>query len=223
MRLNPTIFSAACFAVGTLCLSGQAFAGNAAIEKALKARSDISSFYEASKKMGVLDELKEGTTYTVFAPTNTAFARMTQDKYPCLYSNQCREEIADILRNHFVAEPVTFSGPVKGTVFSIDGMNINLTSDNMGVNGVAGYRIVNRGQVIGGTICQIDGVIAGPQELANVSQLKYVPVEVQRQVIEKTTTDKVFYAPDGTPDGVSRTTSFTSVPVSTSVEPASGK
>jgi hypothetical protein len=53
--------------------------------------------------------------------------------------------------------------------------------------------------------------------------LKYVPVEVQRQVIEKTTTDKVFYAPDGTPDGVSRTTSFTSVPVSTSVEPASGK
>lgn len=219
MRLNMKTIAAATLATGLAMGAGSAMAANDYIERALKKRPNVSKFYEAAKKMGVLDELQDGKTYTVFAPTNAAFEKLTQDKYPCLYSGQCREEIADILRNHFVPESVTFTGPIKSVVFSMDKMNVNLGSEAGEVTSASGHRIVNRGQVIGGIICEINGVIASGQELANISQLKFLPVEVKNEVIEKTVTDKVFYAPDGTQDGVSRTTSFTSVPAVTTVEP----
>lgn len=219
MRLNKPIFAVICSAALTLGAS-TALAANASIENALKENPDLSTFYDAAKKTGVLDELKETRSYTVFAPTNKAFAEMTEAQYPCLYSEQCTDEIADIMRNHFVPGQVTFSGPIKTTVFSIDKMNVNLGVQNGHVRTVAGNNIVNRGQIFGGVLVEIDGVIASPQELANIKTLKYVkvPAPVTENVVEKTVTDKVFYAPDGTPDGVSRTTRFEVVP--TTVLPA---
>lgn len=196
-------------------LSGPALAENRAITDALKHRDNISMFTDAMISTGVINELDPHKSYTVFAPTNAAFARLSDKDYPCLASPQCKKEVADILRNHIVPGQVTFTGPVRGTVFSIDKMNINLGVQNGEVKTAAGYNIVNRGQVIGGIICEIDGVIATAQELVNVTQVKYLPVQVEHNIIERTTVDKVYYAPDGTPDGMSKVTTYTAEPVAT--------
>lgn len=187
---------------------------NGAISDALKHRDNLSSFTDALIATGVLDELKPNRSYTIFAPTNEAFAKLNNQEYPCLQSTQCKAEVADILRNHIVPGQVTFTGPVKGAVFSIDNTNLNLGTRNGEVRTVAGYNIVNRGQVLGGIICEIDGVIATAQELANVTAIKYQPVKVEHNIIERTTVDKVYYAPDGTPDGMSKVTTYTTEPVS---------
>lgn len=197
----------------TSVLATPAMAANGALMDALKHRDNISSFTDALIATGVADELQPNRSYTVFAPTNEAYASVLDTKFPCLQNPQCKAEFAKIIRNHIVPGQVTFTGPVKGAVFSIDQMNINLGVQRGEVRTAAGYNIVNRGQVLGGIVCEIDGVIATAQELVNVTEIRYEPVSTERNVIEKTTVDKVFYAPDGTPDGMSKVTTYTTEPV----------
>ena len=200
-------------AFAATALSAPAFAANEGITDALKHRDNISMFTDAMISTGVINELQPNRSYTIFAPTNEAFAKLSSKEYPCLTDVQCKNQVADILRNHIVPESITFTGPVKGAVFSIDKMNINLGKHNGEIKTAAGYNIVNRGQVFGGIVCEIDGVIASAQELANVTAVKYVPVKVEHNIVERTTVDKVYYAPDGTPDGMSKVTTFTAEPV----------
>jgi hypothetical protein len=74
-----------------------------------------------------------------------------------------------------------------------------------------GNRIV-RAQNIGGggMLYEINGVIATPQQRVSVSQMKYVAAADEVVLVplpgpSTTVTKKVYYAPDGTPDGVSET------------------
>lgn len=199
--------------LGSSAFATPAMAANGALMDALKHRENISSFTDALIATGVADELQPNRSYTVFAPTNEAFSKLQDTNFPCLQDTQCKAAFAAIIRNHIVPGQVTFTGPVKGAVFSIDQMNINLGVQRGEVRTAAGYNIVNRGQVLGGIVCEIDGVIATPQELVDVTAVRYVPVATERNVIEKTTVDKVFYAPDGTPDGMSRVTTYTTEPI----------
>ena len=90
--------------IGTV-LSGfavSATAGNSAVENALRSDPSLSMFYRGLVSTGVINELKENQSYTVFAPTNDAFAQLPVDKYPCFYSEACKPEVAEVLRNHIV-------------------------------------------------------------------------------------------------------------------------
>jgi uncharacterized surface protein with fasciclin (FAS1) repeats len=178
-------------AVALLALySNPANAGNAAITDAVERRDNLSSFYEAMVNTGVINELKPGMPYTVFAPTNAAFAKLTQDKYPCLYSAQCKEEIADIVRNHIVPYEVNFSGPKTNAAHSIDDTNLGFSKTNNGYS-VNGIPITSTNQLAGGMLYEIDGVIADPQELAYLTKLKYVVITqtvAPGAIVEKTVT-----------------------------------
>ena len=192
-----------------------AVAGNKTVENSLRSRPELSSFYQGLVNTGVLDELDPDTTYTVFAPTNTAMERISPEKYPCFYSQQCVEEVADIMRNHIVEGPVLFGhGANPNAAYSIDHTHIvfgerspnraNTRVSNVTVNGAK----ITRNTAMGaGQLYNIDGVIAEPQEMANVSQYKYVEVEAPKVVLVPVpvTTKQVFYAPDGSPDGISQT------------------
>lgn len=212
--LSHSRFFAIALATAT-ALSAPAIAANAHIADALKHRENLSRFTDAMIATGVMDELEPHKTYTIFAPTNAAFGALSDVEYPCLSSFACKTELAEVLRNHIVAEPVTFTGPTKGAVFSIDKTNINLGKEHGEVRTAHGFNIVNRGQVIGGIICEIDGVITSAQERVNLTAPKYIPVKTEHKIIERTTVDKVFYAPDGTPDGMSKVTTYTTEPVGT--------
>ena len=71
-----------------------ALATNSNVESVLQSHGDLSLFYQALHNTGVADELKEDGEYTIFAPTNTAFAEIQPHEYPCFYSAQCRDKVA---------------------------------------------------------------------------------------------------------------------------------
>ena len=196
-------FAALSLAVVLMSGASIAQAKNAVVEDAIKSRPELSSFYEGLVNTGVINELQSGVSYTVFAPTNEAMAEISRDKYPCFYSAQCKEEIADILRNHITVGEVNFATPNLKSVFSIDKRQVAILETSKGNYSVDGHKVVSQNQLLGNVLHEIDGVIASKEELALVSRLK---TPVATNVEKKTITEKVYYAPDGVPDGASKTT-----------------
>lgn len=202
-------------ALGLAGASATASANNTTVENALSSRDDLSMFYQALVNTGVIDELRSGASYTVFAPTNDAFAQFSNAQYPCFYSALCKTQVADILRNHIAEGEVSFSGPRTRATFSIDRTAINLSEPRKGSYTAAGHDIISKNQLAGAVLYKIDGIIASPQELANIAPVRYVPVSQlipEGQVVTRTVTERVYYAPDNYPDGVSQTTIITPAP-----------
>jgi uncharacterized surface protein with fasciclin (FAS1) repeats len=145
-------------------------ANNATVENALKDRSDLSSFYNGLVSTGVINELKEGQPYTVFAPTNEAFAQITQDKYPCFYSADCKAHVAEILRRHIVPgekhlSDITAQGG-EVSMFSIDNQHVVASEPNKGSFTVDGRNVLSENQLLGGDLYKIDGVMVSDHDMA---------------------------------------------------------
>lgn len=193
--------------LGATALALPAYANNTHVENAIKARPELASFYEALTVTGVNQELQEGKSYTVFAPTNAAFAAITKDQYPCFYSEQCKAQIADVVRNHIVPGENHVDDIVKqkGVLFSIDKRQIPIGMPNPDKYTADGRNIVRISGIRGGMLYNIDGVIANQQELSMFT----VPVST-------TVTQKVIsYSPVGSVDGkttVVETTTTTTGP-----------
>lgn len=179
--------------LGATAIAMPAYANNARIETAIKSRQEMASFYEALMVTGVNQELKEGVSYTVFAPTNEAFAAIAKSQYPCFYSEQCKGQIADVVRNHIVPgeEHVEDVIKQKGVLFSIDKRQIPIGQPNPNKFTADGHNIVRTNGLFGSMLYSIDGVIANQQELSMFT----TPVS-------NTVTQKVIsYSPVGTVDG----------------------
>jgi uncharacterized surface protein with fasciclin (FAS1) repeats len=184
-------------------LATQAQANNARIERALKSQPEFASFYEALAATVVNQELNDTTSYTVFAPTNEAFAAVSKEKYPCFYSVQCKEQIADIVRNHVVKNEQHVEDIVKqkGVLFSLNGRQIPIGLPNPNRYTADGRNIVRTYGIRGSVLYALDGIIANEQELAiftaptssTLTQkvLSYSPVgtvDAKTTIIETTTT-----------------------------------
>ena len=124
-----------------------AYGDNVGVENAIKSRPDLSTFYQALVNTGVNHELQEGRSYTVFAPTNKAFARISQQQYPCFYMTECRAQVAAIVRDHIV----------PGKIYIDDAMN-----QQGGVNTIGGNFIrAGKTSRIAGKVSEGDFTIAG--------------------------------------------------------------
>lgn len=197
-------------------MSSTALAGNT-VEDALKDRKDLSVFYQALVNTGVINELNNGP-YTIFAPTNEAFSQITQDKYPCFYSNQCREEVATILRHHIVPAEEHVSDVVrqKGGVYSINDRYINIAEPYKQHFTADGHEIETQNQLLGGVLYRIDGVIANESEMAEFRTMKEIPVTVLPTTTEKIVTEKTYYLPSEArlmPQSTTVTRTITTEPV----------
>jgi uncharacterized surface protein with fasciclin (FAS1) repeats len=198
-----------------------AYASNATVENTLRSHPELSSFYQGLVNTGVLAGLDPSTSYTIFAPTNKALAKISQEKYPCFYSQQCTEEVGDILRNHIISNPLQLgNGPDLSAAYSVNMEHLNLTDSSPSRNHendnptnylVDGHRVLHAEAMGAGHLYEINGVIATAQQKMNVSRLKMADqTEVVLMPLPPTTTkvvqQKVYYAPDGAPDGVSQST-----------------
>lgn len=170
--------------------------GNDSVRYVLADEADISTFYQALVTTGVADELNNDTVYTIFAPTNAAFAEIRQRDYPCFYATQCREQVAAILRNHIVPrnDNITRLSKWGGDIKSIGTRNLDIIEDFKGKYKVDNHRVLYqnnsngtnyyRGSVI--SLYRIDGVIVSDQEL---EQFKTMPLASAPNVVtEKTVT-----------------------------------
>ena len=102
MKKHLKVFSVLAIFLTAATCAAPAKANNSEVESILQSYGDTSMFYQALQNTGVLNELSENRSYTIFAPTNAALAQITPQSYPCFYAVQCRPQIAVMMRNHIV-------------------------------------------------------------------------------------------------------------------------
>jgi uncharacterized surface protein with fasciclin (FAS1) repeats len=68
--------------------------------------SDLRTFVDALRFTGLDKTLSNGTTYTVFAPTDEAFDDAFHEDRADLLSEKNRQDLIDLLRAHIVADDV---------------------------------------------------------------------------------------------------------------------
>lgn len=204
------------------CAALPAQADNAVIEDALKSRNDLSSFYNALVVTGVIHELQPNRPYTVFAPTNEAFSDVEADKYPCFYSSACRDELADILRNHIIPNEthVTDLAKHSGGIFSIDKRHVRVGKSAPNNYIADGKNVISTNQLAGSILYKIDGVIANDAELAQFREPAYVYVPsdhittMTEKKIHTSQCTETHCPPAGEETTVTTTTTLVPVPVS---------
>ena len=126
--------------------------------------SNFSTLVSAVVKAGLVDALNGAGPFTVFAPTNAAFDKLFMDLGVSGINDLSAETLAPILLYHVVNANVRSSQVTTGSVPTLNGANIDINVNTMGVmlNGSAQVVAVDV-QGTNGVIHAIDQVILPPQ------------------------------------------------------------
>ena len=110
---------------------------------------------------GLVETLKGAGPFTVFAPTDTAFAALPAGVLDALLLPENKDVLAQILTYHVVAGKVMAADVTDGDVATVEGQNVTLsTADGVTVNGA---KVVQADVVTSnGVIHAIDAVILPP-------------------------------------------------------------
>ena len=105
---------------------GAARAGNL-IDTAASAGS-FKTFLASVKAAGLSDSLRNQGPFTVFAPSDDAFAKLPRGTMSALLKDKVR--LAQLLTHHIVAGKILISEVKPGALKTIQGDAVTLTSDN---------------------------------------------------------------------------------------------
>ena len=158
--------------LGTIALTLCLFAGlNAqASECNAKAKKDIvdtaagndgfSTLVAAVKAAGLVDTLKGKGPFTVFAPTNDAFAKLPKGTVESLLKPENKDKLVSILTYHVVAGKVTAADVVKlSEAKTVQGSSAKIKAADGGVM-IDGAKVVKTDiHCANGVIHVIDSVI----------------------------------------------------------------
>ena len=140
---------------------------------ALAGSADHSSFVQALQSAGLIETLKGAGPYTVFAPTNTAFAALPEEERQRLAASDQRDQLISVLSYHIVPGTVTAddlrSAIERGEggraeLATVTGNNLTLSRDGDAIlvtdGGAAIARITGADQLhANGVVHSIDTVL----------------------------------------------------------------
>ncbi|MBG0569018.1 fasciclin domain-containing protein [Actinoplanes aureus] len=86
----------------------------------------VSMMGSALEKAGLVDTLNAASSWTVFVPSNGAFARMPEEQLVAIAGD--RERMTLLLRNHIVAGRLS-SEQISGTHNTLAGSKVTVTDD----------------------------------------------------------------------------------------------
>ena len=109
---------------------------------------------QALQAAGLTETLAKKGPYTVFAPTDNAFAALPKGTLENLLKPEHKEQLAQVLSYHVVPGQVTSSQLTPGQVKTVEGSPITLRVDN-----VSRQVTVNEAKVIQADIPASNGVI----------------------------------------------------------------
>lgn len=90
---------------------------------------DFSTLVAAVKAAGLVDVLKGDGPFTVFAPTNAAFAALPEGTVEGLLKPENKEKLAAILTYHVVAGKVMAKDVAAGKVKTVQGSELTIAVD----------------------------------------------------------------------------------------------
>ena len=122
---------------------------------------DFSTLVAAVEAAGLAETLSSEGPFTVFAPTNDAFAALPEGLLDALLLPENQETLVKILTYHVLAGEVTSDMVTAGDVATVEGQNITITTDG-GVKVNDANVIATDVMASNGVIHVIDAVIVPP-------------------------------------------------------------
>lgn len=120
---------------------------------------DFSTLVAAVKAAGLAETLSGDGPFTVFAPTNEAFAKLPEGTVEALLKPENKEKLAAVLTYHVVAAKVMAADVKAGKVATVNGAEATVTVEDGAVM-IDGAKVVTT-DIVGknGVIHVIDTVI----------------------------------------------------------------
>ena len=124
--------------------------------------SNFSTLVTALKAAGLVDTLKMNGPYTVFAPTNAAFAKLPTGTLERLLKPENKTMLQEILKYHVIQGNVLSKDIQRGTmeVNTLQGEALEVTRNILGTITIDGAKVVIPNvSTTNGTIHAIDSVL----------------------------------------------------------------
>ena len=161
--MKRLLSSFAAFAVVTALVSQSALAGDCAASCSASKKKDIvdtavgagsfKTLVTAVSKAGLVETLKGKGPFTVFAPTDEAFAKLPEGTVAELIKPENKEKLTAILTYHVVAGKVLAEDVVKlSEAKTVQGSNVDIKVDD-------GKVYIDAAQVVKADIHTSNGVI----------------------------------------------------------------
>ena len=155
------LFVALCLVVGVFSAQAQTIA-----EQAM-ATADLSTFVTACKAADLDATLAGEGPYTVFAPSNDAFAALPDGTLESLLLPENKDQLVAILTYHIVPGAMISDEVAEGRSPSLQGEELDITSAD-GMVRVNGASVTTADiEASNGVIHVIDAIIMPPSQLKN--------------------------------------------------------
>jgi uncharacterized surface protein with fasciclin (FAS1) repeats len=130
--------------------TGVAVGGDMDIVDTAKAAGSFNTLVAAVQKAGLVETLKGKGPFTVFAPTDEAFAKVPKDQLDALLAD--KEKLTKVLTYHVVPGKVMAADVKAGKAKTVAGNSLTISTDNGGVQ-------IDNANVIKADIGASNGVI----------------------------------------------------------------
>ena len=122
MKITTTLFAAAAL---LLPMTAQAETKSVKAEQTIveiaAGAEDFSTLVAAAKAAGLVEALSGEGPFTIFAPTNAAFAKLPKETVAALLKPENKAKLAGILTYHVVAGKVMAADVTAGKVKTLNG------------------------------------------------------------------------------------------------------
>ena len=115
-----------------------------------KSAGSFNTLVTAIQKAGLVDTLKAKGPFTVFAPTDEAFAKIPKAQLNALLADKAR--LTKVLTYHVVAGRIMAADVKAGSAKTVEGDNLTISIDNGGVQ-------VDKANVVKTDVVASNGVI----------------------------------------------------------------
>jgi uncharacterized surface protein with fasciclin (FAS1) repeats len=145
------------FIAGAALAASASFASAADIVDTAVSAGQFNTLVKAVQAAGLVDTLKGPGPFTVFAPTDAAFAKLPAGTLESLLADQ--QKLAQVLTYHVVPGKVVAADVKPGAVKTVQGQSLNVTT-NMGAVMVDNARVTKTDIIASnGVIHVIDTVV----------------------------------------------------------------
>ena len=159
MKTTLLLLTAALFAFAGLALADHHKGDKKDIVGTAAGLDDFSTLVAAVKAAGLVETLKGDGPFTVFAPTNEAFAKLPEGTVATLLKPENKDKLASILKFHVVAGKVMAKDVKAGEVATVLGKKATIAVKDGKVT-IDGANVVKTDVVTSnGVIHVIDAVI----------------------------------------------------------------
>ena len=156
------LFAALCLSLG---LAFSVIAQN--IVELAAGQEDLTTLVSAIEAAGLAETLQGDGPFTVFAPSNDAFAALPEGTLESLMLPENKEELAKILTYHVVTGQMLAADMEDGKSPTVQGEEVDVTVSDAGVTINEANVTTSDVQASNGVVHIIDRVIMPPSRLKN--------------------------------------------------------